>query len=217
MSARPGTDGPDLFRKAADGASGAEQLWRRAGGEATLSSISPDGSWLVVGGVIAETGPDVALASLGGDSVSFSEYLRADWTEAEGTISPNGRWMAYYSNELGGPQVFVRGFPEPIGQWRVSEGLAFDPAWAPDGSALYYVSPPNMMKVDVSTEGTFSFGQPTILFTWSYDSGGRLERGYDIHPDGDRFLVASGSGSGGFGDVYIVTNWFEELKERMGT
>ena len=165
MSTRPGTDGPDLFRKAADGASEAEQLWRKGGGEVTLTSIAPDGSWVVVGEVNTGTGPDVALASLGTDSVSFREYLRADWSEAEGTISPNGRWMAYTSGELGGTEVFVRGFPEPIGQWRLSEGnLAFDPVWAPDGSALYYVAPPNLMKVDVATEGTFSSGQPTVLF-----------------------------------------------------
>ncbi len=147
MSTRPGTEGPDLFRKAADGASEAEQLWRKGGGEVTLTSIAPDGSWLVVAEINTGTDADVALASLGTDSVSFREYLRADWREAEGTISPNGRWMAYYSNELGGNQVFVRGFPEPVGQWRVSEGnSAFDPVWAPDGSALYYVAPPNLMK-----------------------------------------------------------------------
>ena len=125
--------------------------------------------------------------------------------------------MAYSSGELGGEQVFVRGFPEPIGQWRVSEATrANDPVWAPDGSALYYVAPPNLMKVDVATEGTFSHGQPTVLFTWSYGTGGGIETGNDIHPEGDRFLVAEGGGGGGFGDFYIVTNWFEELRQRMG-
>ena len=218
MSTRAGTEGPDLFRKATDGASEAEQLWRREGGEVTLTSIAPDGSWLVVAELNTGTDLDMALASVGTDSVSFREYLRADWREAEGTISPNGRWMAYSSGELGGggTQVFVRGFPERTGQWRISEGNGFKPVWAPDGSALYYVAPPNLMKVDVSTEGTFSHGQPTSLFTWSYDTGGPGETGYDIHPDGDRFLVAQGGGVGGFGDVYIVTNFFEELLERMG-
>ena len=217
ISTRPGTDGPDLFRKAADGASEAEQLLRRAGGEVTLTSIASDGSWLVVGEDNPGTDRDVALASLGADSVSFSEYLRADWGEYEGTISPNGRWMAYTSQELGGNQVFVRGFPDPIGQWRVSEGTnAFDPIWAPDGSALYFRDPPNLMKVDVVTGGTFSHGQPTILFASPYDAGSPLDTGSDIHPDGDRFLFVSGGGGGGFGDVYIVTDWFEELRQRMG-
>ena len=216
LSARPGTDGPDLFRKAADGGSGAEQLWRRGGGELALTSMARDGSWLVVGEVNSDTDRDVALVSLGADSVSFREYLQTHWSEYEGAISPNGRWMAYTSDELGGSGVFVRGFPEPIGQRRISEGTASDPVWAPDGSALYYVERPNLMKVDVSTEGTFSFGRPTVLLTWAYDGAGGIDVGYDIHPDGDRFLFAQAGGAGGFGDVYIVTNWFEELKQRMG-
>ena len=197
-------------------ASGAERLWTREGGEVTLTSIAPDGSWLVVGEVNTGTSRDLALASLDSDSVSFSEYLRTDWGDYEGTISPNGRWMAYSSDELGTDEVFVRDFPEPIGQWRVSQGIGFDPVWAPDGSALYYVAPPNLMRVNVPTEGTFQPGQPTVLFTWSYDTAGGVEVGYDIHPDGDRFLVAQAGGAGGFGDVYIVTNWFEELLERVG-
>jgi len=214
MSTRPGTEGPDLFRKAADRASAAEQLWTRDGGEVTLTSISSDGSWLVVGERNADTGRDISLASLGADSTPVSEYLRAG---AEGSISPNGRWMAYYSGDLGSNQVFVRGFPEPVGQWRISEGdgNAYDPVWAPDGSALYYVSLPNLMKVDVSTEGTLSPGPPTVVVPWPYSTGGADDVGYDIHPDGDRFLVVH-SGADQFGDTYIVTNWFTELRERMG-
>ena len=70
--------------------------------------------------------------------------------------------------------------------------------------------------MDVSTEGTFSPGQPTVLFNWPYDYGSRFDVGYDIHPDGDRFLVVQRGEAGGFGDTYIVTNWFTELRERMG-
>ena len=65
-------------------------------------------------------------------------------------------------------------------------------------------------------EGTFSFGQPTVLFTWPYATATTSDVGYDIHPDGDRFLVVQGSGSETFGDTYVVVNWFEELRERMG-
>ena len=218
LSARPGTNGLDLFRKAADGASAAEQLWTRDGGEGTLTSISADGSWLVVGEFNADTGADISLASLDADTISFSEYLRAPWNEAAGSFSPNGRWMAYRSNEVATQQVYVRGFPEPLGKWRISGGSGneFGPVWSPDGESLYYVSGTNLMKVDVSTEGTFSYGQPTVLFTWPYDRGDFFQGGYDIHPDGNRFLVVQDGGAGGFGDTYIVTNWFTELRERMG-
>ncbi len=72
------------------------------------------------------------------------------------------------------------------------------------------------MKVDVSTEGTFSHRQPTVLFNWPYQGSGPSEVAYDIHPDGDRFLVVRGAGGSGFGDTYNVTNWFTELRQRMG-
>jgi len=216
MSMREGTDGWDAFRKAADGASEVERLWTRPGAESVLTSLTKDGRWLVVGD---SEGPgndrDISLAMLTQDSVEFHNYLSADWPEYEGAVSPNGRWMAYTANEGGPSAVFVRGFPEPVGRWRISTGIAFDPVWAPDGSALYFVDPPNVMKVDVRTTGTFSNGQETELFPWAYDTGDALEVGFDVHPDGDRFLFAS-TGATGFGEVYIVTNWFEELRERMG-
>ena len=62
-----------------------------------------------------------------------------------------------------------------------------------------------------------SHGQPTVLLPWPYDDGGTFDVGYDIHPDGDRFLVVQGGAGDGFGAVYIVTNWFTELLERMGS
>ena len=217
MSTRTGTDGADAFRKAADGASEAEQLWRREGEEIRLTSIGPRGSWLVVGETDATGGDlDMSLAFLGADSVSFREYLRAeDWNEHEGAISPNGRWLAYNSGELGGG-IFVRGFPEPTGQRRVSDA-GTDPVWAPDGSALYYRAGDGVMKTDVLTEGAISFGPPTVLFTARYDTGGPGDIGADIHPDGDRFVFAQVGGGGGFGEVFLVTNWFEELRQRMGS
>jgi serine/threonine protein kinase len=82
----------------------------------------------------------------------------------------------------------------------------------PDGKVARQV-----LKPELATESTFSPGQPTILFTWSYNAGGNINSGYDIHPDGERFLVRPiGVGGSGLDDVYIVTNWFEELRERMG-
>ena len=163
-----------------------------------------------------DQGLNVAIASLGTDSVSFRDYLRDDFDEYEGVISPNARWMAYTSNEFGSQEVFVRGFPQPIGKYRLSDG-GYDPVWAPDGTALYFVSPPNLVKVDVATAGTSPFLQPTVLFLWPYDAAGRDNIGFDIHPDGDRFIVARrGGGGAGVGEIYLVTNWFEELKERVG-
>ena len=93
-------------------------------------------------------------------------------------------------------------------------------AWAPDTSAIYYRDGAKMMRVPAVTEPAFKPGNTELLWERDYPhSGESLWRGrvYDIHPDGDRFLFVSGGGGGGFGEVYIVTNWFEELRQRMGS
>ena len=125
--------------------------------------------------------------------------------------------MAYTSSEQGPEQIFVRGFPDPVGQWRVSENGGYDPVWAPDGTALYFVHGGELYRAAVSTEGVFTSERPERLISWPFWSGGGYRIGYDITPDGDRFLATlRGGASTGFGDVYVVTNWFEELKTRMG-
>jgi serine/threonine-protein kinase len=216
LSERPGTDGFDGFRRAVDGSSGTEQLWT-AEGEAAITSASPDGRWLVVGdGTVAMRG-DLSLAVLDTDSVSLREYLRSDLGENEGVVSPDGRWLAYWGetgpNESG---IFVRGFPEPIGLWRVSAS-GHDPVWAPDGSAIYYLTGfpggGDLHRVEVSTEGSFSPGRSVRLFDSPFGHESARDRGYDVHPDGDRFVMAGRAG--GMGAMFLVANWFTELEERM--
>jgi serine/threonine-protein kinase len=220
LSERTDTDGSDGFRRAADGSSQAERLWT-AEGEAAITSISPDGRWLVVGEDRPDTGLDIGLAALGTDSVSVGAYLRSDLDESEGVVSPDGRWMAYLSRVADRADgVFVRGFPEPTGLWRVSDvsEAGHDPVWAPDGRAIYYLtgSPGNgyLHRVEVSTEGSFSPGRSERLFFSAGGHENRFDRGYDIHPDGDRVVVANSGTS--TGTAFIVANWFAELEELMG-
>jgi serine/threonine-protein kinase len=215
-SIREGSQGEDGYRKAVDGASPAERVFAREG-EQHLLSRSPDGRWLVLAEEGPERGKDLLLVDLEADPVTIREYLAADFDEIEGAVSPNGRFMAYASEEQGRYQLFVRGFPDPVGQWRVSEAGGHDPVWAPDGSALYFLSGGSLYRASVSTDGAFSSEPPSRLMAWPFDSGGELRIGYDIAPDGDRFLATlEGSPGAGFGDVYVVTNWFDELKRRMG-
>ncbi|MEJ2206623.1 MAG: hypothetical protein P8170_21235 [Gemmatimonadota bacterium] len=215
-SIRDGSQGEDGYRKAVDGASPAEHLFTRDGDQ-HLQSRSPDGRWLVLVEEGAERGRDLLVADLESDPVTVREYLAADFDEIEGAVSPNGRFLAYASDELGTWQVFVRGFPDPVGQWRVSEVSGHDPVWAPDGSALYFLSGGRLHRASVSTDGAFSSEPPSPLLDWPFSNGGELRIGYDIAPNGDRFLASSeGTPGRGFGDVYVVTNWFTELRRRMG-
>ena len=95
-----------------------------------------------------------------------------------------------------------------------------DPVWSPDGQTLYYRSGSQFMAVDVETEPTFRvLSAPDLLFDEPdyarYQNPGP-ERNWDIHPDGSRFIMLKSGEIASESDVYIVTNWFEELRQRMG-
>jgi Tol biopolymer transport system component len=221
LSEREGTEGLDGFRRATDGATAAEQVWTGSG-EVGLTSISPDGRWLVVT-VRKGNGAfdlNLALVDLTADPVTVQEYPPPAWGEYEGAISPNGRWMAYTSTEIEGTiqSVFVRGFPEPAGRYRVSQGTnAAEPIWAPTGDALYFADfSAEVMGVDVVSDAPFSFRGPNGLgFPFRFGGNDATNIAFTIHPDGDRFVAIAGSGAGA-GDIFLVTDWFEELRERMG-
>ena len=141
-------------------------------------------------------------------------------------MSPDGRWVAYQSDESGEPRVYVQSFPVATGQRAVSPGRGESPVWSPDGRSIYYADGQNLMVVDVTAESTFRVSAPRRLLDAPFfraTVGLGWHRNYDIHPDGDRFLVTvSPDGSVPTApdqlleNVYIVVNWFEELKGRMG-
>jgi Tol biopolymer transport system component len=219
-SERAGSLGQDGYRQRADGSAEAEPMWH-VEGENEVLSASRDGRYVVVrddDGTGVE-GMDLMVFELGSDPAVFRDYLRGDWGESQASISPDGRWMVYVSSESGPGEVYVRGFPEPRGQWRVSDAGGRSPVWAPDGSALYYISADGeMVKVEVETDDNFIMVSRSRLFDFTYDPGPSGNVGYDIHPDGDRFLVRGRLGTSGnpIGDLYVVVNWFEELRTRMG-
>jgi eukaryotic-like serine/threonine-protein kinase len=174
-----------------------------------------------------DRGRDLVLLRVGSDSAEFQDFLTAEWNEENAEISPDGAWVAYQSDESGELRVYVHSFPVVTGQRPVSPGLGTDPIWSPDGARLYYRSGSKLMAVDVTTEPSFTAAAPELLFDVPQNltrtlGAGRV-RNWDVHPDGDRFIMmGSPEGEGGDGaaprlaNVYIVVNWFEELRQRMG-
>ena len=227
LSERAGTQGFDGFRKLVDGSQGAEQLWSAAEGEEGLTSISPDSRWLVVARRTPAENLRLSLVDLTADSVSFRPYRPGGPGEMEGAIHPNGRWMAYASSELAGGQgrsgaILIRGFPEPTGGWRVSragEEGSYEPVWAPSGDALYFTNGTSIVRAEVSADGASPvIGRVTELgIPWTYGAGNIGPHGiaFDIHPAGDRLLAVKGS-TDGLETIFLVTDWFEELRERVG-
>ena len=137
-------------------------------------------------------------------------------------ISPDGRWMAYMSDESGQNEVYVRPFPEVNkGRWQVSTGGGKSPLWSPNSRELFYLSSDSVMAVTVQTEPTFSLGTPKTLFRLTYIAGSTSGgMPWDISPDGKRFLMMKEAGSTSKPaeaprKINIVVNWTEELKQRV--
>jgi len=146
-------------------------------------------------------------------------FLNSPNHECCARFSPDGKWLAYVSNELGRYHVYVRPYPGPDIKFLVSEESkgGGEPVWSPDGTELFYRSGNRMMVVSVQTEPTFLAGKPEVSFEGSYRST-PLPAGlqyYDISPDGQRFLMIRTDQAPA--QINVVQNWFEELKRLVPT
>jgi len=214
------TSNGEWYRTTPDGSMNAEKISAEPMG-GPMVTMSPDGAWIVADDRTSAGQPDIFTVRLGAEPLAPRSYLRADWHEEKGVVSPDGRWLAYTSDESDGHQVYLRSFPEPGPKVRVSSDRGDAPVWAPDGSALYYLGGGDLVRRDVRLADTVELGEERPVFSKPRGRSDFVTRIYDIHPDGDRFLfLTSGGGAvqsgGGGGSIMIVTNWFTELRERMG-
>ena len=105
------------------------------------------------------------------------------------TLSPDGKWMAYASNESGRLEVYVQPFPGPGGKWQLSKDGGKGPAWSSDGREIFYTHGDRMMVVPVEIEHGFSASAPRLLFRLGFDRKATPFRDYDVSPDGKRFFM----------------------------
>jgi hypothetical protein len=126
------------------------------------------------------------------DGTASTPFLPGPGNQSNGEVSPDGKWVAYASDESGNWEIYVTIFPSGVGKWQVSRGGGTEPRWRGDGKELFYLGPTGTMTaVAVSTVGTFSTGTPTPLFQFH----GRAAISstdvfsYDVSKDGKRFLV----------------------------
>ena len=213
-STREGQQG--LFWKAADGTGQAERLTTSVSNQVPWS-IAPDGQALTYFEQNSETGWDIGYLSLE-DEPRPRLLVASEFVDAHPRISPDGRWMAYQSNESGQFEIYVRPFPNVDGgQWRVTrDGGATHPVWSPDGRELFYRDGSAVLAVSIDTTRAFAAGNPRVLFSGPYRQPGPFGQVYDIAPDGEHFLLIRENGvDTGKSEMIVVQNWFEELKERV--
>ncbi len=220
--ASPRNGPPNLFWQAADGTGAVERL-TTSPNQQEPTSISPDGLRLALRDTGPKTGADINLLTFEGQR-RVEPLIQTTFAERNAEISPDGRWLAYESNESGQYQIYVRPFPKVEGgRWQVSTTGGTRPLWARNGRELFYLdeSGGKLMAVPVQTAGaTFSQGNPGKVFDTRYygPGSGNSGRTYDVSSDGQRFLMIKEnaafeqSSNATPASMVVVLNWFEELK-----
>ncbi|PWT91666.1 MAG: hypothetical protein C5B55_07750 [Blastocatellia bacterium] len=204
-----------IYQKPSNGASPEEPLVSSA--ELKYNpQWSPDGQSIIYSQLNSKTNVDLYLLSLSGEKRSTS-WLQTNFIEAQARFSPNGRWIAYISNETGRFEVYVGSFPATGAKVPISVGGGSQPQWRADGRELYYYTPDRkLMAVEVNEEGaTFKVGQARPLFeirVASIDLSFPGNGYYTVTHDGKRFLVSSLPEAPEHQQINVVVNWMADLK-----
>ena len=211
------TDNQSLFSVPAEGGLEPEAIFTSDEQHPQPSSFSPDGELLAYVAFHPETNSDIWILPMSGGRTP-RPFAETPAFEAYPEFSPDGRWLAYSSDESGRLEVYVQPYPGPGGTYTVSTDGGRMPMWAPDGRELFYVSDAGrLMVVSVTLGPEFSAGKPLVLFEHGYVFNNVAVRSYDVSPDGSRFLMEpqpEGSSSRPVTRLRVVLNFFEELERR---
>jgi DNA-binding SARP family transcriptional activator/Tol biopolymer transport system component len=194
------------------GAPGAVQLRRT--GNLFNAGWSPDGKWLIFGTDIAAPGACDILAMRPGVDTAPIPVVATPFTETAPAISPNGRWLAYSSNESGKNDIYVAPFPNTRGgKWAISTDGGTEPLWSHRGTELFYRDASgNLVAVGVNADLTFSVGRSRVLFPAAGYASLRFTPQYAVARDDRRFLMIRPLETKSPDNIIVVENWFEELK-----
>ncbi|MEE8325408.1 MAG: hypothetical protein V3R58_00035, partial [candidate division NC10 bacterium] len=204
---------PNLFVKLLDGSEEARQLFASES-IARPGDWSRDGNYIVYHTEGVNSLVDLWVLPLDGEQKPFP-FLQTEFNETQGRLSPDGRWMAYSSDESGRSEVYVQDFPDSHAKWRISSEGGGEPQWRRDGKELFYIDPEStLMAVPLKTASTFEAGLPQALFQapFAFSSAALWHRNfYSATSDGQRFLAYLEEESEQLSTV-VVLNWFEELE-----
>jgi len=204
----------DLYKKDAGG-TGAEELIYQSSGDKFPSDWSRDGKYVLYYTVDPKTKADLWMVPMSGEHKP-TPFLQTEFNETNALFSPDGRWVAYNSDESGTPETYVRPFPPAGGKWQVSTQGGVQPVWRSDGKELYYLAlDGKIMAAEVKPGSDFSAGLPVPLF----DSGLRPEgltesrSSFVVTPDGQRFLVNTNAEEAARVPITVVVHWTGELRK----
>jgi eukaryotic-like serine/threonine-protein kinase len=203
---------PDgIYRRNSNGAE-SETLLAKVMGLDNGMDWSPDGKNVVFSTAGEKTGSDLWILPLSADAKPYP-FIQSEFEEKEGFFSPDGRLIAYVSDESGRNEVYVQTFPRSGGKWQVSTSGGAQPHWRRDGKEMFYLAPDRtLMSVDVKSGAAFDVGTPKPLFSTrvsAYDAPNR----YAVSADGQRFLVNSSAREVESQPLTVVLNWAAQFKK----
>jgi Tol biopolymer transport system component len=192
----------DIYVKSATGA-GAETVLFADNTSKSLEDWSPDGRTLIF-----NVGTQhISSVPAEGDRTP-AKVLEASFNQVQGKLSPDGRWIAYTSNENNRTDVFVQTFPPGGGKWQISIDGGGEPAWRADGRELFFMNGRRLYAVDVeATGGRFEAGTPRELFEASVLTGEVRRNRYVVSADGQRFLLVTSPPAADSTPMTVVLNW----------
>jgi serine/threonine protein kinase len=204
----------DLYQRLSNGA-GSDELLYGSNNLKAATDWSSDGQFIVYEDRDPKTNHDLWVLPRSGDRKPFA-VVQTTFNEMKGRLSPDGKWIAYQSNESGSNQIAVQTFPPSGARWQVSTSGGYQPKWRRDGKELFYVAPDKkLMVVAVKAEGNrFEVGAPQPLFEMRI---GKLPLTgspfYDVTRDGRRFIVSTVVEETAPTPMTVVLNWNAGLKQ----
>jgi Tol biopolymer transport system component len=202
----------NLYTKVASGV-GKEELLLKSDQRKDPTDWSSDGRFLLFNQVDPKTGYDVwVLPDPGGGAGAKRPFpfVHTEFTERDGAFSPDGKWIAYTSNESGKEEIYVQAFPESGAKWQVSKGGGSRARWRRDGKELFYLaSDRKIMAVGIGVDATFHAGLPEPLFESHIND--QFAR-FTVTADGQRFLLPVPVNEGSSEPATVVLNWTKGIK-----
>lgn len=156
--------------------------------------------------ILVEAGGALLLVEPGSGTVD----TLARNSSGEGAFSPDGRWLAWVSDETGGPEVYVAPWPGRRGKWQVSQNGGSFPRWAGRTGELFFLAGDTVMVTRAGT-GAAGFAEPRPLF--AFGNGDLEQNGFVVSPDGQRLLYPAPAPDAAASEIHVVLNWTELLRK----
>jgi dipeptidyl aminopeptidase/acylaminoacyl peptidase len=209
--------GPGVFRRDAQGSGVVERLTATDGPIHSPYSWTPDGRSLLL--AVFRSFRQQAIGRVTPPSTSVEILLDGDFAQMDPQVSPDGRWLAYQSDETGRFEIYVRPYPDvQSGRWPISTAGGTSPRWSPDGGELFYHDGDALVRVALLDRAAFTHSRPERLFPVK-PFGGRLGPDFEIASDGRRFLflIPTAVEAPRPSALVFVQGWADSLRVRLAS